>query len=101
MADKMVLIIPNGGETLLILNAIICGMIALRLMLFKRNGATHRPWGRWLAYILIVFYGSYPIRTLLGEYVPVDWMQVFINAVICGAVVKTGGNIVQIFKVSR
>lgn len=30
-------IIPNGGKTLLILNAIICGMVVLRLMLFKRN----------------------------------------------------------------
>jgi hypothetical protein len=40
----------TSPELLLILNAAICGGIAIRVLLFRRDGSRHRWWGGWLAY---------------------------------------------------
>ncbi len=90
---------------LLIVNAIICGGIALRVMFFHRNGSRHRRWGGWIAYFLIVSSASIPVRALYSilYHLPMtaDLSEVVINAVMLAAVLKTRGNVVQIFKISR
>lgn len=91
----------TNPEVLLIANAIICSLIALRVLLFKRDGSQHRRWGGWLAYLLIVVSASIPIRTFYGHYTSADWSEVIINAILLAAVLKTRGNVVQIFKMSR
>jgi len=50
----------TSPELLLILNAAICGGIAIRVLLFRRDGSRHRWWGGWLAYLLIVVAASVP-----------------------------------------
>ena len=87
-------------DVLLLINAIICAGIAARVLLFRRDGASHRRWGGWLAYVVIVVSASIPVRTFYGYY-SVDWSQVIINAVFLAAILKTKGNVVQIFKISR
>lgn len=91
----------TGPELLPILNAAIYGGIAIRVLLFRRDGSRHRWWGGWLAYLLIVVAASVPIRTFYGYYVSADWSEVIINAVFLAALIKTKGNVVQIFKITR
>ena len=85
----------TSPELLLILNATICGGIAIRVLLFRRDGSRHRWWGGWLAYLLIVVVASVPIRTFYGYYVSADWSEVIIKAVFLAALIKTKGNVVQ------
>lgn len=95
----------TGHDLLLIANALICGGIALRVMFFQRNGSRHRRWGGWVAYFLIVAAASIPVRVAYAIWLrtpmAVDLSEVIINAVMLAAVIKTRGNVVQIFKVSR
>lgn len=91
----------TSPETLLLLNAIISSGIAIRVLLFRREGARHRWWGGWLAYVVIVAAASVPIRTVYGHYILPDWSDVIIKAVFLAALIKTKGNVVQIFKISR
>ncbi|EFB6316070.1 phage holin family protein [Escherichia coli] len=91
----------TNPEFLLLLNSIICGLIAFRVLLFRRDGARHRWWGGWLAYLLIVVTASVPIRTFYGDYGSADWSDVIIHGVFLAAILKTRGNVVQIFKISR
>ncbi|WP_086598267.1 phage holin family protein [Escherichia coli] len=95
----------TGHDLLLIANSIICGGIALRVMFFQRNGSQHRRWGGWIAYFLIVASASIPVRAAYAIWyhtpMAADLSEVIINAVMLAAVLKTRGNVVQIFKISR
>ncbi|HGE4459503.1 TPA: phage holin family protein [Escherichia coli] len=90
---------------LLIINAVICAGIAVRVATFRRNGSQHRRWGGWLAYFLIVAAASIPVRVAYAIWLRtpmvVDLSEVIINAVMLAAVIKTRGNVVQIFKITR
>ncbi|EFD5362869.1 phage holin family protein [Escherichia coli] len=91
----------TSHEFWLLANSFICGAIAFRVLLFRREGSRHRWWGGWLAYLLIVVAASVPIRTFYGYYISADWSEVIIKAVFLAALIKTKGNVVQIFKMSR
>ncbi|MEV9403068.1 phage holin family protein [Klebsiella pneumoniae] len=95
----------TGHDLLLITNSLICAGIAVRVMFFQRNGSRHRWWGRWIAYFLIVSAASIPVRavySLLYQFpMTADLSEVVINAVMLAAVLKTRGNVVQIFKITR
>ncbi len=95
----------TGHDLLLIANSIICSGIAMRVMFFQRNGSRHRRWGGWIAYFLIVAAASIPLRTAYSYLyhfpMTADLSEVVINAVMFAAVLKTRGNVVQIFKISR
>ncbi|ENK9088785.1 phage holin family protein [Salmonella enterica] len=90
---------------LLIANAAICSAIAVRVGTFCRNGSQHRRWGGWIAYFLIVASASIPVRAAYAIWyhtpMAADLSEVIINAVMLAAVLKTRGNVVQIFKISR
>ncbi len=88
-------------EFLLVANAIICGLLSLRVLLFRREGSRHRWWGGWLAYLVIVVAASIPIRIFYGHYNTADWGDVILNGVFLAAMLKTKGNVVQIFKIAR
>ena len=88
---------------LLITNAVICTGIAIRVVTFRRNGSQHRRWGGWLAYFLIVAAASDSLipaarwNCLISMFRP----RYFENLNNVTAVIKTRGNVVQIFKISR
>ncbi|MDC6285481.1 phage holin family protein [Ralstonia pseudosolanacearum] len=85
---------------LFIVQAVLCALIALRLLLFTRDGAAHRPWASRLAYGLIVLAGAVPIGVLSGRY---DWAllaQNGIMAVLCLAVFAVRGNVVELFRMA-
>ncbi|MGR6439411.1 phage holin family protein [Proteus mirabilis] len=53
-------------ETLLtIVNAIICTVIFLRVFYFKRDGRQHCKKGGWLAFLILAYSSSVPIRAYL------------------------------------
>ncbi|WP_038635295.1 phage holin family protein [Yersinia rochesterensis] len=89
----------NSNEILLIINAITCAVISARLILFQRDGSRHRWWGGWIAYLIIVVSASVPIRTFFGFYVSADWSEILLNITLCVAVIRTRGNVMQLFKV--
>lgn len=86
-------------KALFIVQAVLCALIALRLLLFKRDGATHRPWASRLAYGLVVLSGAVTVGVLFGRY---EWAlaaQNGITAVLCVAVFAVRGNVVELFRI--
>lgn len=87
-------------STLALLNAMLCAVIALRLLMFRRASGSHRPWASRFAYALILATGSVPIRTIFGAPPPVDVTSLAINAVLCIAILAVRGNVVDLFRCS-
>ena len=83
---------------LLHINALACGLIALRLMLFNRRGAKHKWLGAIGAYVLIVAAASVPIRIITGTYISADISETLINIMFCGLVLRARGNFMQLFR---
>lgn len=82
-------------------NAVLCGVIVVRLLTFRRESATHKPAGSWLAYAIIVICASVPIRVAYGYHVSTDWADLLIKILLCGAVLKTRGNVMQLFTIAH
>ena len=75
-------------------NAIICLMLALRLMFFK-----NRPLSFFIsqtAYPAILSAAWIALRILYGKYTQVDPAEFFLNLTICIAVWRARGNISKI-----
>ncbi|REE92645.1 phage holin family protein [Cupriavidus plantarum] len=87
-------------KTLFLLQAVLCALIAVRLLFFRRDGAAHRPWAARLAYGLIVMAGAVAIGVLFGRY---EWAMLALTgvvAVLCLAVYAVRGNVVELFRVT-
>ena len=92
--------ITHDPETLI--NAAVCAVIAGRLLTFKRNGGEFVRWAAYLAYFMILATGSVTIRIVMGAYEgTVDPAELFLNIVLCVMVLRTRGNVVQLFKGPR
>jgi len=88
-------------DLLQLMNAILCGVIVARLLTFRRESATHKPAGGWLAYAIIVICASVPIRISYGYHVSTDWADLLIKILLCGALLKTRGNVMQLFTIAH
>lgn len=84
--------------TLFLVQAVLCALIAARLVLFRRDGAAHRPRAAWLAYVLVVLAGAVTISVLFGRYQWALLAQNGITAVLCVAVFAVRGNVVELFR---
>lgn len=91
----------NTYDLLQLSNAILCGVIVMRLLTFRRESATHKPAGSWLAYAIIVICASVPIRISYGYHVSTDWADLLIKVLLCGALLKTRGNVMQLFTIAH
>ncbi|QDQ27713.1 phage holin family protein [Chitinimonas arctica] len=83
---------------LVLLNALVCALMACRLLVFQRGSATHHPRAAWLAYVLAVAAASVPIRLLCGQPVPVDGASLALHTVLAAALFATRGNLAQLFR---
>lgn len=83
-------------DFLTVIDVAICAAIALRLMLFNKNGRTHKPGISWIAAGLILFYGNFGLLWLFGHYHASGWPVVVANALICLAVFAARGNVARI-----
>lgn len=79
------------------ITAFLCALGALRLILYTRGGADHRPYASFLAYALIVSFSASSILMTFNHQ-HVSWPQFIINAVFVCAVFSTGGNVVELFR---
>lgn len=81
-----------------LINAGICLLLALCLLVFRRDGATHRPLVSLLAYLLIVSAGSVAVLTLFGLVEQAQLPQLFINLVLLLALLAQRGNVAEVFR---
>lgn len=98
--SKYILLDTPLSDFLVLLNALISIVIVIRLLCFKREGSRHRSWGGWVAYTLIVAYAYFPIKLAFGQLVVIEPTQIIVNAVVCVALLKLRGNVVQMFKIT-
>lgn len=80
------------------LYALLCALVCVRLLLFRRAGGQHRPRVAWLAYLLIVAAGSVPLRLLFGQPVPLDVSGFLAVLVLAAALVAARGNVADLFR---
>ncbi|UCQ18723.1 phage holin family protein [Edwardsiella tarda] len=83
---------------LLHINAAVYAAIAMRLLLFSRNGSQHKLLGAVLAYILIVASASVTFRVLIGVYHSADISETIINVFFMVLVMRAKGNVMQLFR---
>lgn len=74
-------------------NALACGLMAIRLVAFRRNGAGYSRSASFCAYLLIVASGTVAIRILFGEYAEVDPAETLLNIALCVAMFAVKGNV--------
>ena len=84
------------NDVLLLIDALVCAVMALQLMAFQRGSLTYRPLASLCAWVLIVASASVPIHILTGEYSTANWSETFINVALCIAVVRAQGNVMKI-----
>lgn len=84
-----------------IINAVICAVIVVALMFYRRDGSRHRPMISLMAYFTVLVYASVPFRYLFGLYHESHWFVVLANVLICAAVLWARGNVARIFDVLR
>ncbi|MBY8609933.1 hypothetical protein BLA18110_00156 [Burkholderia lata] len=82
---------------LTIIYAVLCALLALRLVTFRRGGGAHRPLASCLAYALAVAAGAAPIRAAFGTLPPVGIADTVLVGVLCLAVYGVRGNVVELF----
>lgn len=78
---------------MILLYAIICALIALRLITYRRAGARYRPANSILAYVMIVAAGSVPLRAAMGMLPPPDLTAIVLSAAVLAAVVGAQGSV--------
>ncbi|WP_028534427.1 phage holin family protein [Paludibacterium yongneupense] len=84
---------------LMLVNAIVCTLLAMRLLFFRRKGARWRPRAALLAYFIIVAAASVPIGLLLGSGSDTTTLpQLVLNTVLCVAVFAVDGNVSELFR---
>jgi len=81
---------------LLNVNAVVCMLIALRLMFFRRNGCRFRRLMAAIAYTIILASGYIAFSIWLGLYSYVDPAEVVLNIAICIAIWRADGNIARL-----
>ena len=84
------------NNTLLNINAMVCFLIMLRLMFFRRNGSRFRPGMAWVAYAIILASGFIAFSTWLQYYTSVHPAELILNITVCVAIWQANGNIARI-----
>ncbi|WP_447881917.1 phage holin family protein [Serratia fonticola] len=87
---------PIWQTILLNINAIMCLIIVIRLMTFKRKGAPHKRLGAFMAFITMVAAGVVFIRILTETYGQANVAETILNCVVCINVLVSRGNAMQI-----
>ncbi|RQR25570.1 phage holin family protein [Burkholderia sp. Bp9142] len=82
---------------LTIIYAVLCALLALRLVTFRRGAGAHRPLASCLAYALAVAAGAAPIRAAFGTLPPAGIADTVLVGVLCLAVYGVRGNVVELF----
>ena len=79
-----------------LLTVIVFLLIAIRLMTYRRRGATHKPWANWLAYGVTLMCASVPIRAAFGLLPPMDSPALMAAILLLLALLRSRGNILAL-----
>lgn len=82
---------------MLIINAVICSLIVLRLALFVRTGR-HRIFISICAYLITVAAGIEVIHTVYGVATAPSYAEVFLKATLCIAIFQARGNVAHLLQ---
>lgn len=85
---------------LLEFDSFVCSAICLRLIFFRRDGATYRPLAGAIAYIIIIAAATVPLRALLGTAPAPGYADIVLHLVLALAIFAARGNIVELFHTS-
>lgn len=84
---------------ILTFNAIICGLITVRLFLYRRaHGTAYRPLYSWLAWLLMCCTLSVAVLICFGLYRYVFIAEAAINAVLLLCLTAARGNVASLIK---
>lgn len=82
-----------------IVNAVICAVMALRLIAYRRQGSRYRPAYSVLAYLVTLAAGAIPIGLLFGPLPGVSTAATAIlNACLLVAVIGSRGNVAKLIR---
>ncbi|EAA5259347.1 phage holin family protein [Salmonella enterica subsp. enterica] len=79
-------------------NVVLCTLIIVRIISFRRNNCRYKPAISWLAWLLTVSCGIVIFALLSGFYKLADWAEIIINCLFCISLYLSSGNIANILK---
>lgn len=88
-------------DTLTTIDAVLCVVIVLRLVFYRRRGSRYRPVASLVAYLIAVAAGWVPILAVAGYLPPPELASVVLHAVLAVALLAARGNVVEIFHTSE
>ena len=77
-------------------NTLLSTLIVLTISFYRRGSSTHRPAISWLAWLVVITYGSVPLRYLIGQYEGAHWAVVVVNLLVCITIFKLRGNLARL-----
>lgn len=83
------------------LDAIICALIFLRVLTYRRAGAQHRPVAAAAAYLIAVAAGSETLLAMLGQMPPPSIFSIALHVILLLALIASRGNVVELFHTSE
>ncbi|QKJ86677.1 phage holin family protein [Paramixta manurensis] len=85
------------SNPLVFINVVISSAIVLRLMLYRKPTGKHNRQAAWLAWCLIVAYGSVPFRFAFHCDLQTHWSTLTVNLILCVAIFRNRGNVARLF----
>lgn len=82
-------------------DALICALICLRVVFYRRTSGSHRPVAAWLAYIIATAAGAQALLALLGKLPEPGLASVVLHGVLLLALVASRGNVVELLHTSN
>ena len=82
----------------MIVNALACLVIILRLMYFNKENRTHKKSAALLAYGMIVCAGFVLFHIITGQYSRAEPAEVLFNVIISVLLVRSKGNVSKLIK---
>lgn len=89
---------PTFDQVVLYINAAVCAVTCLSVLMYERGGAAYSRWKSLVAYLVVVATGYIVLRTIFGLYhAPVDPSEFLLNLVVCAAMLVSRGNVSALF----
>ncbi len=81
------------------INSLLCWLIILRVIFWKRNGRRYKPAISLIAWILVISCSGIAVFLFFGHYRLADWDELFIHALLCLIVYRTAGNVATLLNI--
>lgn len=81
-----------------IINIVLCALIIVRVIIFRRKKCRYKPGVSLLAWLLAVSCCMVIISLLSGIYQLAGWAEIIINCVFCISIYLASGNLSNLLK---